>query len=115
MKHLKKGRKFHRKKDQRKALIKNLASALVVEEKIRTTEAKAKEVRIFIEKKITKAKKDTVANRRFLGRYFAPAIVKKMMGELGPRYQSRNGGYTRIIKVGYRSGDAAPMAKIELV
>jgi len=115
MKKLKRGRKFSRKKDQRKALLRSLASALFQNEKIKTTEAKAKEVSSFAEKYITRAKKGDLSSRRLLLKYFPKKIVKKMINEIGPRYKKRNGGYTRIIKLGSRKSDSAKMAIIELV
>jgi len=115
MKKLKQGRKFSRKKDQRKALLRLLASALFQNEKIKTTEAKAKEVSGFAEKYITRAKKGDLASRRLLLKYFPKKIVKKMIDEIGPRYKKRNGGYTRIIKLGARKSDSAKIAIIELV
>ncbi|MBI2450537.1 MAG: 50S ribosomal protein L17 [Candidatus Nealsonbacteria bacterium] len=111
----KKGRKLSRKKDQRKALLRALVSALVLHEKIKTTETKAKEARSSAEKSITLAKRSTLLSRRLLARFFSPKIVKKMIEELGPRYKDRPGGYTRIIKLGPRLTDGAKMAIIELV
>jgi len=115
MKKLKRGRKLSRKKNQRKALLKSLARALFLNEKIKTTEAKAKEVRMFAEKLITRAKKGDLASRRILAKYFSKDIVKKLVDEIGPRYKKRKGGYTRIIKLGPRKSDGAKMAIIELV
>jgi large subunit ribosomal protein L17 len=115
MRKLKKGRKFSRKKDQRKALFKSLASALILKEKIKTTEAKAKELRSFIEKFINRAKNKDLATRRFLSKFFPAKTVKKLVDEIGPRYKERKGGYTRIIKLGLRKTDGARMAIIELV
>ncbi len=115
MRHKKKGRKFTRSKDQRKALFRSLASSLILKEKITTTEAKAKEVRPFLEKSITRARKDTLANKRLLAKDFSDKVIKKLFQEIGPRYKSRPGGYTRITKVGFRKQDAAKMAVIELV
>lgn len=115
MKHRAKGRKLGRKKDPRKALMKSLMEGLIEHGKIKTTEAKAKEVRPKIEKFVTKAGMDTLANRRFLAKYLSVGAVKKMMGEIGPKYNKRKGGYTRIIKMGARKGDASPMAVIEFV
>ncbi|MGB2762463.1 MAG: 50S ribosomal protein L17 [Minisyncoccales bacterium] len=115
MKKQKKGRKFSRQRDQRKALLKSLASALVLNEKIKTTEAKSKEVSKFVEKNITKAKKGTITARRLLTKFFSPKIVKKLINDIGPRYKKRKGGYTRIIKLGSRKSDGARMAIIELV
>jgi len=115
MRKLKKGRKFSRKRDQRKALLKSLAAALFLHEKIKTTEAKAKEISGYAEKMITKAKNNTLASKRQLARFFTPKIVKKITSELGPRYKERKGGYTRIIKLGPRISDGAKMAIIELI
>ena len=115
MRKQKKGRKLSRKKDQRKALLKSLASALILNEKIKTTEMKSKEVSKFVEKKITKAKKGTITARRLLSQSFSPKIVKKLIDEIGPRYKERKGGYTRIIKLGPRRSDGARMAIIEFV
>jgi len=115
MRKRKKGRKLSRKRDQRKALLKSLASNLLLKERMVTTQAKAKEVASFVEKKITKAKKNDLATRRYLARFFRPALVKKLIEEIAPRYQERKGGYTRIIKLGPRKRDGAKMALIELV
>ena len=115
MKKRKRGRELSRKKDQRKALLKSLARALILNEKIKTTEAKAKEVSRFVEKFITRAKKGDLASRRHLAKFFSPRIVKKLIDEIGPRYKERSGGYTRIIKLGLRKSDGAKMAIIELV
>lgn len=108
-------RKFSRKKDQRKALLKSLAGALFLQEKIKMSEDRAKEIRPFVEKFITKAKTKNLADRRFLVRFFPKKIVKKLIDEISPRYQERKGGYTRIIKLGPRKSDGAKMAIIELV
>ncbi len=115
MRKLKKGRILSRKKDQRKALLRNLAEQLIVKEKIKTTEAKAKELSGFAEKQITKAKKDDIATRRSLARSFTAKTVKKMIEVIGPRYKEREGGYIRIIKTIPRKGDGAKMAFIELI
>ncbi len=115
MKKLKQGRKFSRKKDERKALLKSLARSIFIFRKIKTTEAKAKEVSSFVEKCITKAKKGDLASRRILLRYFSQEVVKKLIEEIAPKYKERNGGYTRIIKLGQRKSDGAKMAIIELV
>ncbi|MBI1888661.1 MAG: 50S ribosomal protein L17 [Candidatus Spechtbacteria bacterium] len=109
----KKGRKFGRKRDQRAALIHGLARSLILHGKIRTSEAKAKEVRTHVEAYITKSKTNTLANRRSLERLFDSAIVKKLFSEIGPRYRSRPGGYTRIMKLAPRNIDSAKMAVIE--
>lgn len=116
MRKQKRGRKFSRKRDQRAALLKSLSSALILKEKIKTTEAKAKELRTFIEKKITLAKKkNSISARRLLAKTFSPRVVKKMVDEIAPRYKTRSGGYTRIIKFGLRKFDGARMAIIELI
>lgn len=115
MRKRKRGRKLNRKRGPRKALLKALASALILHERIRTTEAKAKEISGFTEKFITRARKGDLNSRRLLARFFSPQIVKKLIDEVGPRYKGRPGGYTRIIKLGQRSSDGAKMAIIELV
>lgn len=107
-------RKFSRKRDPRKALLSGLAESLILHEKIKTTEAKAKELRPYIEKLITKAKKQTLASRRNLLKLFSNNIVRKLE-EISRRYIERQGGYTRIIKLGSRQKDAASMAQIEFV
>jgi len=109
------GRKLSRKRDQRRALLRLLASALFLKEKIRTTEAKARETSRFVEKIITKAKRGNLSSRRLLLKNFSPKIVKKIVEEIGPRYKERKGGYTRIIKLGKRKSDGAKMAIIELI
>lgn len=115
MRKLKKGRKFSRKRNQRKALLKSLAGSLFLRERIKTTEARSKELSSFGEKLITRAKKGDLASRRLLAKYFSEDLVKKLIDELGPRYKERKGGYTRIIKLGARKSDGARMAIIELV
>jgi large subunit ribosomal protein L17 len=115
MRKQKKGRKFHRKTGQRKALLKGLARALVLKGRIETTEAKAKELSSFVEKKITKAKKGDLAARRELLKTFSNQVVKKLVEEIAPLYKKRAGGYTRIIKLGPRKSDSAKMAIIELI
>lgn len=115
MRKRKKGRKLSRKRDQRKALLKALARALVLNERIKTTEAKAKEISGFVEKFITRAKKRNLASRRLLAKFFSKSLVQKLVDEIGPRYKDRPGGYTRIIKLGQRKSDGARMAIIELV
>lgn len=110
-----KGRKLHRETGQRKALLKTLASSLVLKERIETTEAKAKELSSFIEKRITMAKKGTLASRRELAKLFAPQVVKKLMDEIAPLYKKQQGGYTRIIKTGPRGSDGSKMSIIELI
>jgi large subunit ribosomal protein L17 len=116
MRHRKTGRKLGRNSSHRTALFKNMAASLVQEELIRTTLPKAKELRRVIEPLITRAKVDSVANRRLVfARLRDKAAVAKLFGELGPRYAARPGGYLRILKCGFRPGDAAPMAYVELV
>ncbi|WP_294945669.1 50S ribosomal protein L17 [Sulfurivirga sp.] len=120
MRHRKSGRKFNRTSAHRKAMFKNMAASLFEHEIIRTTLPKAKELRRHAEPLITLAKEDTVANRRLafarLGNNSrARGVVTKLFEELGPRYKNRNGGYLRILKCGYRPGDNAPMAYVELV
>lgn len=115
MRKLKQGRKLSRKSDQRKALLRSLASALLLHEKIQTTEAKAKEISRFSEKLISCAKRGDLASRRQLARFFSDKLVKKMIEELGVRYKDRHGGYTRIIKLGPRPSDGAKIVIIELV
>jgi len=115
MKKLKKGRKFSRKRDQRKALLKSSARSLFMNEKMKTTETKAKEISRFAEKFITRAKKGDLASRRILTRSFSKKLVKKLIDEIAPRYKKRKGGYIRIIKLGPRKSDGAKMAIIELV
>ncbi len=116
MKHGIKGRKLSRNSAHRKALFRNLSIALLKHESIKTTLPKAKELRPIVEKVITLAKKDTLANRRLaisiLGNQ---EIAEKLFKEIGPRVLKRNGGYTRILKFGFRTGDKAPMALMELV
>jgi large subunit ribosomal protein L17 len=116
MRHRKSGRKLNRNSSHRKAMFKNMAASLVEHELIRTTLPKAKELRSIAEPLITLAKNDTVANRRLaFARTRDNAVVAKLFNELGPRYQDRPGGYIRILKCGFRTGDAAPMAYVELV
>lgn len=116
MRHRKSGRKLNRNSSHREAMFKNMSAALVQEELIRTTLPKAKELRRVIEPLITRAKIDSVANRRLVfARLRDKDAVSKLFGELGPRYAARPGGYLRILKCGFRSGDAAPMAYVELV
>ena len=114
MRHLKSGRKFHRTRNQRKALLKNLATAFFVQKKMKTTEAKAKELRPFVEKCITRGKNPTLANQRLLLRHFSKTVMGKILVE-AKRQADRPGGYTRITKTGGRASDSARMAVIELV
>ena len=116
MRHRKSGRKLNRNSSHRKAMFKNMTASLVEHELIKTTLPKAKELRRVAEPLITLAKKDSVANRRLaFARLRNDAVVGKLFTELGPRYQDRPGGYIRILKCGFRAGDKAPMAYVELV
>ena len=116
MKHLNKGRTLGRKAGPKKALMKSLAKALILHEKIETTEAKAKELRPFIEKLITQSRIGTLHSYRLIMRKLDDKLVTdKLVKEIAPKHKDRKGGYTRIIKTGPRSGDAAKMAIIELV
>ena len=116
MRHRKKGRKLGRKNGNRRALLMNLASQLVVHKRIKTTDAKAKELRSFIEPLITLAKKDNLHSRRMVTRKLPQKnIVKSLFKEVAPSYVDRPGGYTRIIKLGYRDNDRAPVSIIEFV
>ena len=115
MRKKKRGRKLNRKKDQRKALLKSLAASLILKEKIKTTEAKAKELSVFIEKHITKAKTGSLHSRRLLAGVFPQKVVKKLINESSSRYKDRKGGYTRIIKLGPRNINGAKMVIIELI
>lgn len=99
----------------RKAMLKSLAENFLLHEKIKTTEAKAKEIRPRVEKMITRAKNPTLANRRLIAETLTPKTVKKLFAEIAPRYASRAGGYTRIIRLGPRISDGAKMVIIELV
>ena len=105
-----------REKPARESLLRNLAASVILFEKVKTTEAKAKAVRPLVEKYITVGKKPTLASRRqLLSFFYTDHPVKKILEVLGPRYEKRTGGYTRIIKVGHRKSDAADMVSIELV
>ena len=116
MRHRKSGRHLNRTSSHRKAMFSNMANSLFEHEIIKTTLPKAKELRRVAEPLITMAKEDSVAKRRLaFARLRDNAAVGKLFNELGPRYKDRAGGYTRIMKCGYRPGDAAPMAYIELV
>lgn len=110
-----KGRKFNRTKDQRKAFFKSLLSNLFLKERIKTTEARAKELKRMADKHITKAKKITLTNRRMLLKNLNKKAVKKLETEIAPRYKERKGGYTRIVKLGPRKSDGSKMALIELI
>lgn len=116
MRHRESGRKLNRSSTHRKAMFKNMTASLVHHEIIKTTLPKAKELRRVAEPLITLAKTDSVSSRRrAFNELRDKAAVAKLFGELGPRYQSRPGGYLRILKCGYRAGDNAPMAMVELV
>jgi large subunit ribosomal protein L17 len=116
MRHQKSGRKLNRTSSHREAMFKNMAASLVKHELIRTTLPKAKELRRVAEPLITLAKTDGVANRRLaFARLRDKEAVGKLFIELGPRYRERPGGYLRILKAGFRPGDNAPMAYVELV
>nr|WP_136252678.1 50S ribosomal protein L17 [Ningiella ruwaisensis] len=116
MRHRKSGRQLNRNSSHRQAMFKNMASSLVKHEVIKTTLPKAKELRRVIEPLITLAKQDSVANRRLaFARTGDKEVVGKLFNELGPRYDARPGGYSRILKCGFRTGDNAPMAYVELV
>jgi large subunit ribosomal protein L17 len=116
MRHLKQGRKLGRTTAPRKALLRNLATALMEHERIITTEAKAKELRRVADKLVTLGKRgDLHARRQALRVIRSNAVVRKLFDEVAPRFSERHGGYTRVLRLGFRSGDAAAMAVIELV
>lgn len=116
MRHRKSGRKLNRTSTHRRAMFQNMAAALIKHEQIKTTLPKAKELRPIVEKFITLAKQGGLANRRLaIARLQDKEMVSKLFDVLGERYAERPGGYTRVLKAGFRYGDAAPMAIIELV
>ena len=116
MRHNKSGRKLGRKTAHRKALMANLASALITHKKIKTTDAKAKQLRTFVEPLVTFAKKgDLHSRRQVLKKVPHKAIVREVFENVGPAFLERNGGYTRITKLGFRDNDCAPMSLIEFV
>ena len=116
MRHRKAGRQLRRTGEQKLALMRGLAMSLIQHGAIETTEAKAKELRPFVEKLITKAKSGTLHARRLAGRHVQKReAADKLFQEIGPRYAQRPGGYTRILKTGHRRGDGAEMARIELI
>ena len=116
MRHKKSGRKLSRKTAHRKALMSNLASALITHKKIKTTDAKAKELRMFIEPLVTFAKRgDLHARRQVLKKIRHKSIVRELFDNIGPLFSNRKGGYTRITKLGYRDNDCAPISLIEFV
>ena len=115
MRHLNAGRKLNRTSSHRKAMLRNMAASLFTHELIRTTLPKAKELRRVAEPLITLSKEDSVAHRRLaFARLRDRKVVTKLFNQLGPRYQARPGGYLRILKCGFREGDTAPMAYVEL-
>ena len=116
MRHRKSGRQLNRNSSHRKAMFQNMANSLFLHEAIKTTLPKAKELRRVVEPLITKAKSDSVANRRHVfSKLRDDAMVAKLFTELGPFYKDRPGGYIRILKAGFRTGDKAPMAVVQLV
>ena len=116
MRHAKAGRALRRTSEQKLALMRNLATSLIEQGAIETTQAKAKELRPFVEKLITRARSGTLHDRRLVARHVQQrAIADKLFAEVGPKFQKRAGGYTRILKLGHRKGDGAEMARIELV
>lgn len=116
MRHRIQGRKFGRETDHRKLMLKNLVLSLIEHGRINTTQAKAKEIRSLAERVITYGKKGTVHHRRLAFRILNDkTMVKKVFDELAPKYAAREGGYTRVLKNGFRKGDCAPMAIIEFV
>lgn len=116
MRHQKRGKILDRKKAPREALLRNLATSVILYEKVQTTQAKAKAVRPIVERLITTAKKnDLTARRQLLAVLYHKNAVKKALEVLGPRYKDRQGGYTRITKIGQRQGDGAKVAQIEFV
>ena len=116
MRHLNSGRKLNRNSSHRKAMFRNMTVSLLEHEMIKTTLAKAKELRRFAEPIITMAREDNVAKRRLaFDRLRNKIILNKLFTDIGPRYSDRPGGYLRILKCGFRNGDSAPMAIVELV
>ena len=116
MRHNKIGRKLGRKTAHRKALMSNLASALITHKRIKTTDAKAKELRMYIEPLVTFAKKgDLHSRRQVLKKIRHKSIVRELFDNIGPTFSNRNGGYTRIIKLGFRDNDCTPISMIEFV
>ena len=116
MRHRKSGRKLNRTASHRKAMFANMAAALINHEQIKTTLPKAKELKPFVEKLVTLAKRgDLHARRIAISRVRDEAMVKKLFETIGPRYEDRHGGYTRVLRAGFRYGDSAPIAVIEFV
>ena len=115
MLHLKRGRKFGRKRKVRRGFLRSILNNFVSKGKIKTTEARAKEIKPLVEKMISRARIDSVSNRRFLSKILEPEQIRKIFKEIAPGYKERKGGYARIIKLYRRKGDASPMAIIELI
>ena len=116
MRHNKSGRKLGRKTASRKALMSNLASALITHKRIKTTDAKAKELRMYVEPLVTFAKRgDLHARRQVLKKIPRKAIIHELFDTIGPSFSDRDGGYTRITKLGFRDNDRAPMSLIEFI
>ena len=116
MRHRKSGRQLNRNSSHRKAMFQNMANSLFLHEAIKTTLPKAKELRRVVEPLITRAKSDSVANRRHVfSKLRDDAMVAKLFTQLGPFYKDRPGGYVRILKAGFRTGDKAPMAVVQLI
>ena len=116
MRHNKRGRKLSRKTAHRKALMSNLAVALITHKKIKTTDAKAKELRVYVEPLITFAKRgDLHSRRQVLKKIRHKNVVRELFDNIGPSFSNRNGGYTRITKLGFRDNDCAPVSIIEFV
>ena len=116
MRHRLEGRKFGREADARRLMMRNLVKSMVEHGEINTTLPKAKEMRRYVERLITYGKKDTVHSRRLAYSFLGDRdLVKKLFDELGPAFTDRNGGYTRVLKAGFRKGDSAPMAIIQFV
>lgn len=115
MKHKIKGRRFKRSSSQRKALLKHLAEAIILEGKIKTTAARAKELSLYVEKIITTAKKQNLSSAKIVHRKLSKETSKKLIKEVAPKYKDRHGGYTRVIKTDDRKGDSARMSIIEFV
>lgn len=115
MRHSNHNRKLSRPRNQRKALLNSLARSLVIHEKIKTTEPKAKELRPFVEKIVTKGKKGTLAAHRDIVAMVGKTAAKTVIDTISKKYEDRKGGYTRIVKLGRRKSDGSPMAVIEFV
>jgi len=115
MRHRKKRFKLTKNQNQRKAFLRNLASSLILKERIITNEARAKKLRPFLEKSISRARENNLTNKRFLLRDFSIKVVDKLLKDIGPRYKNQPGGYTRLIKTNTRKIDAAKMVIMELV